>query len=73
MPLLSGLGGGKADGSAGLSGLTKLLPLLSGGGREDENTALLRALRPYLHGEREKRLDGAIKLLQMSQVLPLLK
>lgn len=73
LPLLSGLGGGKTGGAPDLGGLTRLLPLLSGRGREDENTALLRALRPYLHGEREKRLDGAIKLLQMSQVLPLLK
>lgn len=73
LPLLQGLGGSGSDGTSELGGLMKLLPLLSGGGQEDENTALLRALRPHLHGEREKRLDGAIKLLQISRVLPLLK
>ncbi len=74
LPLFSGLGGSGGGGAPDLGGLMKFLPLLSGGiGQEDENTALLRALRPHLHGEREKRLDGAIKLLQMSRVFPLLK
>lgn len=56
-----------------LSAIGSLLPLLGNLGREDENTALLKALRPYLHGGREKRLDDSIKMLQLLRFLPLLK
>lgn len=52
--------------------LTKLAPLLNGGGKDNQDTRLLRALRPYLHGEREKRLDEAIRLLQMAPLLQML-
>ncbi len=38
-----------------------------------DDTALLKALRPYLHGEREKKLDEAIKLMELSRLLPLLR
>lgn len=53
--------------------LTRLLPLLGGLQQETEDTALLRALRPYLHGEREKRLDGAIQMMRLASLLPLLQ
>ncbi len=56
-----------------LSMLLKLAPLLSSLTAENEHTALLKALRPYLHGEREKRLDESLKLLRMLELLPLLK
>ena len=52
--------------------LTKLAPLLNGVGKDNQDTRLLRALRPYLHGEREKRLDEAIRLLQMAPLLQML-
>ncbi len=51
--------------------ITKLLPLLSGFSGDNDDTRLLRALKPYLHGERAGRLDGALRMLQLSQVLPL--
>ena len=41
--------------------------------KDDENTALLKALRPYLHGDREKRLDDAIQSLRIMKVLPLIQ
>lgn len=53
--------------------LTKMAPLLSNMRRDDENTVLLKALRPYLHGDREKRLDDAIKIMQFIRVMPLLR
>ncbi len=54
--------------------LTKLLPLLSGGlGGDSREVALLRALRPYLHDGREKRVDEAIELLRIVKLLPLIK
>lgn len=56
-----------------LSGLLSLAPLLSSFSQEDNNTALLRALRPYLHGEREKRLDQSMQLMKLMNFLPLLK
>ena len=80
--LLAGLtGGGKEKeksartdgGLPDLSALAKMAPLLAGMNKEDENTALLKALRPYLHGEREKRLDDAIQMMKMMKLLPLLQ
>lgn len=59
--------------SPDLSGLLKLAPLLSSMGQDDQNTALLKALRPYLHGDREKRLDDSVKLMQMLKFLPILQ
>jgi len=61
------------EGIPDLSALTKLLPLLSGMGQDNEDTRLLLALRPYLHGEREKRLDEAVRLMKMLRLLPLLQ
>ena len=55
-----------------LPDLTRLLPLLSGLQHDNDDARLLRALKPYLHGERADRLDGAIRMVQLSQVLPLL-
>ncbi len=63
-----------ADDNLGdLSGLLKLAPLLSSLGQEDQNTVLLNALRPYLHGEREKRLDDSMKMMKLLKLLPLLQ
>lgn len=56
-----------------LAMLSKLTPLLAGMGKDDDDTRLLRALRPYLHGPREKRLDEAVQLLRLSKLLPLLQ
>lgn len=61
-----------AEGNELLSGLLGLAPLLGSLGGEDRNTALLKALRPYLHDGREKRLDESIKLLQLIKLLPLI-
>ena len=48
-------------------------PLMGNLNKDDENTALLKALRPYLHGDREKRLDDAIQILRIMKVLPLIQ
>lgn len=56
-----------------MSSLLNLAPLLSNLGQDDQNTALLKALRPYLHDGREKRLDESLKLLQLLKLLPLLQ
>ena len=49
------------------------MPLLGQAGREDDSTRLLRALRPLLGPERQKKVDEAMKILQMMRLLPLLK
>ncbi len=62
-----------ADDDGMLAGLLNLAPLLGSLGQDDRHTALLKALRPYLHGGREKRLDESVKLLQILKLLPLLQ
>ena len=56
-----------------LSLVSRLGPLLSQAGREDDATRLLRALRPLLSSARQKKVDEAIRILQMLRLLPLLK
>ena len=53
--------------------MMKLAPVLGSVNREVDSTRLLRALRPFLHEERSKRLDGAIRLLGIMKLLPVLK
>ncbi len=53
--------------------LTKLAPLMGAFNKEDDDTRLLQALRPYLHGEREQRLDDTMKMLRLTKLLPLLQ
>ena len=53
--------------------LTKLVPLVGAIGKEDDDTRLLHALRPYLHGEREARLEETVRLLRLAKLLPLLQ
>lgn len=56
-----------------LQSIVKMMPLLSSFRQEDDSTRLLHALRPLLGPERQKKLDEAVKLLQMMRLLPLLK
>lgn len=56
-----------------LKTIMKVAPLLSNFRQEDNNTRLLRALRPMLSCERQKKLDDAIQLMQMMRILPMLK
>ena len=62
-----------AGGLPDLTALTRLLPLLSGMGQDNDDTRLLLALRPYLHGGREQRLDESVRLLKLLRLLPLLQ
>lgn len=83
--VMAALGGGQAapapappppppgGGGPDLTALTKLMPLLSGAGQDNEDTRLLAALKPYLHGERAKRLDESMRLLRLAKLLPLLQ
>ena len=57
------------DGLPDLSMLSKLAPLMGAFSKEDDDTRLLQALRPYLHGERERRLDDTVKMLRLTKLL----
>ncbi len=56
-----------------LAALTRLMPLLSGAGQDNEDTRLLLALKPYLHGQRAQRLEESMRLLRLAKLLPLLQ
>lgn len=51
----------------------KLTPLLANMNRETDSTRFLHALRPLLGPEKQKKLDTAIRMMQLSSLLPLLK
>lgn len=53
--------------------LGRLMPLLMNFKRDNNDTILLKALRPYLEEDRQHRLDESVKMLQLLQLLPLLK
>lgn len=59
-----------------MNGLLAMLPTLTGtakGAAGDPNVELLRALRPFLSKKRKKRVNEAVKLMKMKDMLPLLQ
>lgn len=81
--MLGTLGGGQAAAPAsqaqGLAGpdtmamVARLAPLLGQLNREDDSTRLLMALRPLLGEERRRKIDEAVKILQLMRLLPMLR
>ena len=61
-----------ADMGVDVAALSRILPLLSNLNQENEDTRLLSALRPYLHGERAQRLEESMRLMKLMKLLPLL-
>lgn len=55
--------------------ISRLLPIISRlkSPQNNSRTALLTALRPHLSSERQARLDTAVKLLKIADLLPLIK
>lgn len=56
-----------------VSMMTRLAPMLQNMRKETPDTQLLHALRPLLSPPRQKKLDDALKLLQLMSVLPMLQ
>lgn len=56
-----------------MSRISSFLPLLSGLNQEDETTALLHSLRPFLSGDKHRRLEEAGKMLRIMRLLPKLR
>lgn len=55
-----------------IAAISKILPLLGNMNQENEDTRLLAALRPYLHGQRAERLEESMRLMKLMKLLPLL-
>ncbi len=83
--MLGGLGGGREEkpppppeqggGATGLDPalLTTLSRAMAALREPDRNIQLLRALRPYLEPERQKKVDEAVKILHLMKLAPLLQ
>lgn len=65
------LGGGGLDGAQ----ITKLMSVISrlNSDKADNRSRLLLALKPHLSSPRQEKVDTAIKLLKLIDLLPLLK
>lgn len=56
-----------------LSLVTKIAPFVKNMNKDDDTIRLLRALRPFLSDERNKKIDSAEKILKILKFLPMLK
>ena len=56
-----------------MSSMLKLAPAFSMMKQEDSSTQLLHALRPFLGESRRKKLDEALRLMQIARMLPYLR
>ena len=56
-----------------MSLITKVAPLLSDIGKEDDTSRLLSSLRPFLSDQRKEKLDEASKLIKVMKMLSMLK
>lgn len=53
--------------------LMKIQGALSRLSKSDKNVDLLMALKPHLSEERSKKVDDAVKIMQLIKLLPLIK
>ena len=68
----SAQGAGEPDADT-MRTVMRMAPMLSRARQEDDSTRLLRALRPFLGEARRKKLDEAIKLMQLVRMVPFLR
>ncbi len=60
-------------GNIDLEAIMKLGEMLSSMNASDKNTQLLLALKPHLRPENRQKVDNALKLIKIINILPLLK
>ena len=60
-------------GADGMQTVMKLMPLLNKIKQEDDTTRLLYAIKPFLSEQRQKKLDEAVKLIRIINLVPLIK
>lgn len=78
MQLLSNTSGGEKSDSApvnmpDMAQLMKIQKIFSSFSKEDENILLLKALKPHLQEKNQKKVDDAIRIMQLISVLPMIK
>lgn len=56
-----------------MSAVSKLAPLMSAAAPNNDVSALLNALRPFLSGEKQEKLKNAQRLISLIRVIPLIK
>ena len=60
-------------GNIDLEAIMKLGEMLQSMNASDKNTQLLLALKPHLRPENRQKVDNALRLLKIMNILPLLK
>lgn len=60
-------------GNIDIEAIMKLGEMLSSMNASDKNTQLLLALKPHLRPENRKKVDNALKLMKIINILPFLK
>lgn len=69
------VGGGSEDifGGIDIEAVMKLGEMLSSMNKPDKNTRLLLALKPHLRPENRSKVDSALRLMKIMNIMPLLK
>lgn len=60
-------------GGIDIEAIMKLGEVLSSMNKSDKNTQLLLALKPHLRPENRQKVDNALKLMKIMNILPILK
>ena len=60
-------------GSLDVNTIAKVSQILQGLNTRDSNVELLLALKPHFGEKRQKKVDDAIRIMQLVKMLPLLK
>jgi hypothetical protein len=63
---------GLLDNIGNIGGIMKIMSFLQNN-EADKRTTLLLALKPHLSSERAKRVDKAVSILKIANILPVLK
>lgn len=53
--------------------MSTLAPVMSAASTDSETDALLNALKPFLSGEKARRLDSARRIIKLIRLIPLIK
>lgn len=56
-----------------LGAVMRFMPMINSLKTEDESTALLNALRPFLSQQKRQRLDEASRMLRIMRLLPMIR
>ena len=56
-----------------MNALAKVMQMMGSLNQRDRNVELLLALKPHFGEKRQKKVDDAIRIMQLIKMLPLLK